>query len=475
MSSERKVKRARIFSNPASKGLAELFGTPRNVNLFGGTAGGFYTLRLEHRNGGLAGCCNHKGEERFVLFRSDRPGAIAKVVFSLKDDSNYNSIKAISAGDAVEGRIHVLDVKEPYRGHDLGGLLFSEAIEAMRAKRLQQVPTNSSGEICNNSLRTQVRCQLDAEEDVRRHNKLITFYERLGCHVKPNVKMRYLNNNDGETYRKIPMECNVTAQNEDDDSSLSSDENNSLCNESVSFLPVQLRTVNGERISVRDNASNSVAGAQNTNDTANSDEERRLRRTEWVAVQTPRGLTFRTTLGMHLCAEPSGEVVVDRRKADTWECFCIEPGSDTDNSDMDTVLEEDDDFIRKKLWKLKSHHGTYLYADPDKSMFALSKEPKFWQANDGNLTATPDTPLRRLHYRKAWSFQSYSYVQAMREKFLHFDNLPCMNIRQALDLLQNVPSHAIRKGPSLRSFLFHTAEVFRKMGFPDWVQLIALL
>uniref|UniRef100_A0A7S2L9T4 Inositol oxygenase n=1 Tax=Leptocylindrus danicus TaxID=163516 RepID=A0A7S2L9T4_9STRA len=476
-SSERITKRPRIFSDPAPNGLAELFGTPRNVNLFGeSNSGGFYTLRLEHRDGGLAGCRSHKGEERFVLFRSDRPGAIAKVVFSLENESNKpNTNMMASTAKSVEGRIHVLDVKEPYRGRDLGGLLFSEAIQAMRIKRGQQVLTKSccdenSDNAYNSSLWARVRCHLDAEEDVRRHNKLINFYERLGCHVKPNVKIRYLNNNDGETYRRIPMECDINGDLPD-----SSDKIDSLCNDSISFLPVQLRTVTGERISVQYGSGNSVTGAQSNSNTENNDGAQLLRRVEWVAVQTQRGLTFRTTLGMHLCAEPSGKVVADRRKADAWECFCIEPGFDSDDSDADAILEEEDDFRRKKLWKLKSHHGTYLYADPVSSMFALSKEPKFWQANDGNLTATPDTPLRRLHYRKAWIFQSYSYVQAMRDKFLGFENLPKMNIREALDLLQSVPCHPFRKGPSLRSFLFHTAEVFRKMGYPDWVQLIALV
>ena len=130
--------------NGASSGSSET--RPSQVNPF-------YTLRLEHREGGPL--ARFRGEERILLFRSDRPGAIAKIIYSsfLPDESSDSS-KASNAplpqGDVpdnvmidanltpasltAQAKIHVLDVKAPYRGRDLGGLLFSEAMTSLKSK-----------------------------------------------------------------------------------------------------------------------------------------------------------------------------------------------------------------------------------------------------------------------------------------------------------------------------------------------------
>jgi len=55
-------------------------GTSGSSARSGGKPSGFFTLRMEHRKGGPL--ARHPGEERVLLFRSDRPGAIAKIVFS---------------------------------------------------------------------------------------------------------------------------------------------------------------------------------------------------------------------------------------------------------------------------------------------------------------------------------------------------------------------------------------------------------
>lgn len=82
-------------------GLVDLFGSHRS-----GGNNAFFTLRLEHREGGVM--ARHDGEERILLFRSDRPGAIAKII--------YSSTPPPDAADeerrTAEAKIHVLDVKE---------------------------------------------------------------------------------------------------------------------------------------------------------------------------------------------------------------------------------------------------------------------------------------------------------------------------------------------------------------------------
>ncbi len=52
---------------------------PTSTQDAGNTGHAFFSLRLEHREGGAL--ARHPGEERILLFRSDRPGAIAKIIY----------------------------------------------------------------------------------------------------------------------------------------------------------------------------------------------------------------------------------------------------------------------------------------------------------------------------------------------------------------------------------------------------------
>lgn len=128
-------------------------------------------LRLESRSNGT--------EKRILLFSSDRPGVVGKVVFS----SNH---------------IHVLNVKKEYRGRGLGELLFRKCCQAIfEDSNIESSSSNSRW------------CSLEAEEDEKRYGKLVRFYERLGCKVKPLSKITYLGNNH-ESFRKVPMYFELT-------------------------------------------------------------------------------------------------------------------------------------------------------------------------------------------------------------------------------------------------------------------------
>ena len=154
---ERSVKKARYMSKwentlvdeDSKPGIAELFGSrqarrderggvsvsnfsfenqnhPRNHERFlHEQDNGFFTFRLEHREGGAM--AQHRGEERILLFRSDRVGSIAKIIYSStpaptnKTSLVKNNVDEESElGLMTQAKIHVLDVKEQYRGMDLG-------------------------------------------------------------------------------------------------------------------------------------------------------------------------------------------------------------------------------------------------------------------------------------------------------------------------------------------------------------------
>ena len=155
----------------------------------------FYTFRMEHREGGLM--AKFRGEERILLFRSDRAGAVAKIIYSSEvpdDEVNYNlggSVPILQQEGTqhlqpqhltVHAKIHVLDVKSQYRGRDLGGLLFSEAVTSLKSHYCyDDDESDDVGPVKSEEMKKKrvydVECSLDAEEDITRHGKLVKFYE----------------------------------------------------------------------------------------------------------------------------------------------------------------------------------------------------------------------------------------------------------------------------------------------------------
>lgn len=400
------------------------------------------TFRLEHRQiGALAA---HQGEERILLFRSDRKGAIAKIV--------YNSSAPAGKNMAAQARVQVLEVKDDYRGLDMGGLLFSSAMFALKQRYLQE---DSNGLVS-------VRCELDAEEDIRRHNKLISFYERRGCVVKPGIRPQFINNNDGETYRKVPMQIHLRRSPASRVAVIErkQQEGSLLLGNTGEFLPVWL-----------------LAGA----------DHKRGKRACWLMSNDGSGyVQFRTTEGLLLTVDPQGRCLEendpaesDTSKPERLSNFLLLRVSDTTQR-----LEQKSDLSsnEKELWILWSPHGTFLKLDPVSQKLEASKTPCFWQANSQNeltLACVFDTPTRRQHYRQGWIRQTVDFVLVAKERYLDF-KLARLPLKEALRLVKACPAFPFRldpalKGISLRTLCFRTAEFARDQGHPDWIQFVALI
>jgi len=496
---------------PQHLGLFELFGgrlqkipdqgannVTRRIERGGGNPATFwkneeyFTLRMEHRLGGPV--ARYPGEERLLLFRSDRAGAIGKIIFSSNPAKKKSTKQEFSQSQAecphliggqtynetdllqmVQAKIHVLDVKEQYRGFDLGGLLFSKAVEILKQRSENRSHgSNSQNTFPPLSLVSSIRCQLDAEEDIRRHNKLVDFYERLGCSTKPKAKIQYLNNNDGETYRKIPMQVVIRSdQNKKKDASLVGLEG--------SFLPVRLVQAGvGMPIKIPGNAEQDNCDCRC--------------RDNWLVVDDGKGrIGFQTTNGHRLQTEPGGQCSVvmisgdvDKSASDSteeWSSFQIFRVSDYNNDSSSSEESDEEQSVGNQFLIIRTFHGTFLTVDPVSQTFSCSKNPSLWKSNDGELclVCTRDTPPRRQHYQTSWSRQTVEFVTAMRTRYLKFDIME-MGLHEALNLAKTIPcnpfnlnSDDMRTSPSLRSLCFQTAESARKDGHPDWVQLVALL
>lgn len=439
-------------------GLGDLFGSRRPTQESSGTfhrnqtglecrdysEEPFFTFRSEHRKGGSL--AQHFGEERILLFRSDQRGAIAKIVYSSNPNDDAVSTSKEGSKDRAnlqrlaEAKIHVLSVNCFYRGYDLGGFLFSQAMASLRQRyhdeTSAQVSVQSESAAKTENRSFAVRCQLEAEEDERRHNKLVHFYEHLGCHVKPKANISYINNNDGEIYRKVPMQIEIR------DIGQHSERSGPL----ISFLPVLFFSANHERVGLRN-----VPNCQN-----------------WLAVETSEGfLEFRSTTGV-VVAVGSDDCCTAKARGNKDDCeFHLQRVSDVQGRVLERKSEKEPvvskEARQNELWMIKSRNGLYLGLDSSGRFLVCTKEPAFWQAGDRDfsLTCTRDSPARRQHYRQLWSIQTVDYVHRKRARYLQF-SICQMSLKKAIDLVRKVPGDKFCKGsiPSLRSLLVSSCTSF---------------
>ena len=449
-----------------------------------------FTLRMEHRTGGTL--AKHAGEERILLFRSDRAGAIAKIVFSSspvrRDDclsttkhrhcQQQQSTEKRQISIRANAKIHVLFVKDAFRGYNLGGLLFSLCTASLRERysSYREISSNEISSIC---------CQLDAEEDVRRHDKLVHFYEHLGLRKRKRTKATFINNNDGENYRRIPMKIELLLV----PSCCKQNTQQSSCYESrlakayFSFLPAFLVSSTGECAKVENIPIDSWLIVE-----CQGDGTIELRTIDGRSLkQDDQGRCKLAPTQSHSSRSGGFQLL---RVSDILDKVLWNKDEDCSIEFRDKALQEEQKNYElgkeKELWVLRSPlHGTFLKLTSDCNL-VVSIEASFWQADENFCLAhTNDSPARRQHHRRMWKTQSVDYVSTMREKYSAFE-LCTMSIREALDLAQNLSANPFSISarertyidshlPSVRTLLFYTAELARKEGHPDWVQFVALI
>ena len=496
----------------ATSSIATMRSTTANVNKSGQSVNNnFYTLRMEHREGGPL--AKHRGEERILLFRSDRAGAIAKIIYS--SELPENTSKTVHVGTAADvgsrvaidhapescfgtahAKIHVLEVKSQYRGRDLGGLLFSEAVSSLESRYCNDdvwddkqgnaeaergeeniilEPVKSNG--CIQKDLYNVECMLDAEEDVTRYGKLESFYQQLGCYVKCPKRIQYVNNNDSGTYRKIPMQINLHPSVKSVSPFYQERERlrrqmlSNLVNYKRSFLPVQLVGSLGKA-------------------TVHCHDSQEVVKMDWLATETSEGIHFYSTHGHLLIATPSGIVCALSPKDQESNSFIFECDDAMLNKwTLFTPCHASDQSRNehpKHFWALRTCNGAFLTVDNIRQTLACTRLPSFWQANGPELSlhCTNRTPSRLHHYRTCVKLQTYDYVISMRSRFLNFC-LGGATLFEALEWTHAFPAHPFcvcsseesamkATSPSIRTLSFLMAETSREDGLPDWVQLIAL-
>lgn len=439
-----------------------------------------------------------------LIFRSDRAGAIAKIIYSSSgcsssaksDDADADSPTSIE----VQATIHVLECKEAYRGLDFGGLLFCEALESLRRTYN-----------CNNTSII-IHCQLFAEEEETRHTRLVRFYEELGCRVRTESKIKFLNNNDGETYRKVPMSidlacsCSSSVLEEADDEETNSNNWSLSCSDRSCFLPMNLLLDNGRDVRPRKSRRRDRWLLQ-MSESFNDNPVLQIRTTSGLCLTVDNGATGTCSLVSSATKESS-----HRRHFQLLRVADCDEFSAEEKSSLNHNVESSQS---GGLWLIQSiEYGTFLSLQQQQDhddrgraeqdyIFQCQRTASYWKVvssssldycSGWNLMCTTDTPSLRHHYRCLWKTQCLAYVRHMKTKYLlHSDEEdgcarnrhPLLSLRTAL--LEHAPT--IPADPfvgdcenlhhglpiSLRTLAFECAECVRSQGHPDWVQLVALL
>jgi hypothetical protein len=445
-----------------------------------------FTMVKKHIVGG-GSLARHVGEERIVLFllvANSEKRPIGKIIFSSMPSSSSSSLSLSSPSSSsplslnsspvsspeknksqiqsdqltsIQATIHVLEVKKEFRGMDLGGLLVSDALALLHARYFYyHSPTPCDGKYISSPCVDSFHISLVAEEDCRRHNKLVHFYESFGFRSKSKCKELYLHSNDGETYRKISME--LTIHRPHVPSTIGSLSYN--CH-NTTFIPLNLSVLCCHGVpSTLPAATNKFIVAENGNGL--------------VSICTTRGHGPPWGINVEFSRmsdhPPYDGIAVNQRRR--FE----------DNSSM--VVNT------AAVWILRcALSGNYLASnqlfnesDTSSTRWFWMVDPKHW-----SLIPTTDTPSHRHHYYMFWKTQTVAYVNSMIQRYQSFA-LQDLTLRDAIiNVAANLPGYFCcanggvsvqgRESTmlSLRTRCFHTAEICRSMGHPDWMQLVALL
>ncbi|CAK4608719.1 hypothetical protein AeMF1_010385 [Aphanomyces euteiches] len=345
-------------------------------------------------------------ELKWVLFTEGRRGAIGKLIFTIDPTTQVAHVK-------------VIDIQAKYRRVGLSKVLFLACMATLKKRNVHELT-------------------LEAEEDTRRHHKLVGLYEEWGFSVKQNAKILVLYN-DTESFRKVPMALSLT------------------CKPFVplepsthqSFCMISLRTVDGMFV---------VATEDGMIDTTKGASRDVFWQSLLLGENETKGSTIclRSAYGKFLCVEPVGTVLADRFVNSTWETFDVLPHPTGGGV------------------ALRSFHGNFLGLDPNNGSLAISSDPVAWDGDSIDLMCNKSnaTPLHVKILRK---HQTLAFSTSLQKRFERLDHAKFTIVEACQALMQlNGESTQVRESRILAR-LISDAETLRRQGHPDWIQLIAFL
>lgn len=346
-------------------------------------------------------------EMRWVLFTSTRRGAIGKLIFTLEKDGQSAHVKSII-------------VNKEWRGRGLARILYLACVSTLMELHVPEL-------------------HLEAEEDTRRHGKLVGLYEQWGFAQKTDSKVLFLYN-DTECFRKVPMMISFQSQ-------------------PASFFPSSTQSGHWFHMIVLQTSDGACLVATEEGDL----DARREKSHEsmWQTLLGPQGEIFlRSVYGKFLCVEDTGTVLADRPWNSTWETFQVVPHHSADGRLGRGVA-------------LKNFHGGYLSIDADAKKVVSSEVPVAWDGGEFMSLVCNNTDAKPIFQKIMRKYQTQAFVQAQIDKYGTFQRAT-MGIPEACKALQS-STHESESTCWALQYMMASAELVREQGHPDWLQLAAFL
>lgn len=342
---------------------------------------------------------------------ASRRGCIGKIIFTLEKDATAH-VKSIV-------------VNKEWRGYGLARILYHACLSTLRELRVTEL-------------------HLEAEEDTKRHGKLVGLYENWGFHEKPDAKVLFLYN-DTECFRKVPMLLPFATR---------------------SFFPVQPSAT-----SVKWFCMLTLKTSDGTCLVASEDGEIEARKEEksnpeslWQTLLGANGEIFlRSVHGKFLCVEESGNILADRQLNSTWETFQVVPHhSSTTASEVEGGI------------ALKNFHGSYLCIDQDEKKVVSSQVPVPWDGGDIMSLVCNKRDAKPLFAKIMRKYQTLDFAKQQVAKYGDFQHAS-LSIADACTLVMRLNGDAEASESWVIRHMLATAEAVRDDGHPDWLQLALFL
>uniref|UniRef100_K3X733 Inositol oxygenase n=1 Tax=Globisporangium ultimum (strain ATCC 200006 / CBS 805.95 / DAOM BR144) TaxID=431595 RepID=K3X733_GLOUD len=373
-------------------------------------------FRLEFTN-------DQKSKElRWVLFSASKRGAIGKIIFTLEKDATAH-VKSIV-------------INKEWRGYGLARILYHACLSTLKELGI-------------------IELHLEAEEDTKRHGKLVGLYETWGFQEKQGAKVLFLYN-DTECFRKVPMVLPFYTRTFFPVQPSSSKSNSWFC-------MLTLKTSDGTCLMASEDGA------------IEARKEKSNPESLWQTLLGANGEIFlRSVHGKFLCVEESGNILADRQLNSTWETFQVVPH----NSDASRSAEEADSPSLTKTSAggiaLKNFHGSYLCIDHDKNRVVSSKTPVPWDGGDIMSLVCNKSDSKPLFTKIMRKYQTSSFVKKQLVKYGDFQHAS-LSIADACKLVMRLNGDDEAAGSWVLKYMLASAQAVRDDGHPDWLQLAVFL
>lgn len=344
-------------------------------------------------------------EMRWVLFCSTQRGAVGKLIFTLEKNATAH-VKSVV-------------VNKEFRGLGLARVLYLATLATLQERQVREL-------------------HLEAEEDTKRHGRLVGLYQGWGFAEKEDAKVLFLYNGN-ECLRKVPMVSMFHA--------------NTFYpirpTETTWFCMMALQTPDGTCLVAEEDGAIEVSTTRSG--------------CMWQTLLGSGGEVFlRSTHGKFLCVEENGNILADRPLNSTWETFQVVPHH-TENAKQTAGG-----------IALRSFHGNYLCINPLQKRAELSDDPVPWDGGEIMSLVCNKADARPLFVKIMRKYQTSAFVKTQNKKYGDLQHAT-LSVPEACKWVMELTGETECAKSWVVKYMLATANAVKDDGHPDWLQLAVFL